>query len=1079
MKSKKLLCLVALSMIISQGFLLQVVHAQTSTGQTVSAHRLAGENRYDTSIAISQAGWDKSDTVILTSGEKFADSLCAGPLAKKYNAPILLTTSTSINDNTLKELTRLQTKNIIIVGGTGSVSANVENQLKSSGLTNIDRIGGKDRYETSVMIAKKLDKTDKAIIASGENFPDALSIAAVASKLGIPILLSNKDSLSQDAEQFIESNNIKQTYIVGGQGVLSSSIDKSLHSPVRLSGSDRYETNLAILKQFYKDLNFDSIYLASGGGAEGNEFADALSGAALACKTSSPILLTDKSIDKDLNEFIKTKLNVETKAVALGGKAVLSDSLVKNIMDEKASVTAAKVYDKAGSYTGDTINGLAIISAPDVQLKDTTINGDLLITSAVGEGSVGLNNVNVTGKIIVNGGGGHSVEADNSKAKELVVDKPIDGGIRVVLGKGTNIPSAKIYSDAILDMEEDALKKIKEELGFTDTVIDYGAHVTASGFFKNVKLEGFNSALNARDAFINKLEIDPSSMGANISLDINSAINKIIAEAGCNVTGQGKINNAVINAPNTTIEQEPGNVQIKSGITANIAGEIKTGTSSSSSGGSSGGNYVSYKTITTAAAIEDINVDNGTSLSAISLPQSLTITLNDGTTTSAGITWDNGTPSYDGNTTGIYEFTGNIAVPQGVTNTNNITAKVRIVVGNPYAGSKFVTTAAAIEDKNVDNGTSLSAISLPQNLNITLNDGTSTSAGITWDNGTPTYDGNTTGIYEFTGTISLPEGVINPGNVKAKVKVVVGNANNESGGGNSPGNIMNGGFAVEKDGWIYYSNVLDKEKLYKIKTDGTGKVKLNDDENSYSINIDGDNIYYIVDGGKINKIKTDGSSESTITEAYVNRMNVVGDKIYYMSYNAGNDDYDTEGYLYRINLDGSGSEKISEEKVKMFNVIGDHVYYISANDVEGNTENGKIYSINLDGTGKTGITEDAATYMNVAEDGVYYANKDDGDKIYKVNLDGSGKTKVSDAKADDIIYKDGWLYSENITDKTLYKIKSDGSQNTVLLQGSNYIFNISGDWIYYVDVGDISKIQDIGNVVIYRMKTDGTNRQGL
>ena len=69
----------------------------------------------------------------------------------------------------------------------------------------------------------------------------------------------------------------------------------------RLSGQNRYETNLAVINGFINNINFNSTYLASGQG-----YADALSGSAAAGKSSSPIILVNNSIST--NSIIKSKL---------------------------------------------------------------------------------------------------------------------------------------------------------------------------------------------------------------------------------------------------------------------------------------------------------------------------------------------------------------------------------------------------------------------------------------------------------------------------------------------------------------------------------------------------------------------------------------------------------------------------------------------------------------------------------------------------------------------------------------------------------------------------------------------------
>ncbi|KZL89743.1 cell wall-binding repeat-containing protein [Clostridium magnum] len=762
MKSKKLLCILTLSTMIFHGSLISNVNAQT-----VSTHRISGQTRYDTSVAISEKGWTQSDTVILANGEKFADALCAGPLAKKYNAPILLIPSTSIGNNTLNELARLQVKNIIIVGGNGSVSLNVESQLKSSGYSNIDRISGKDRYETSVMIAQRLDKTDKVIIASSEKFPDALSISPIASKLGIPILLSNKDALSEDAKQFIQSNNIKKTYIVGGKGVLSDAMEKSVPSPIRLSGSDRYGTNAAVMKEFERDLSFDQVYMAMGDGQTGDEFADALSGAVLASNTAAPILLTYKSIDDAVNEYIKSKLNINTKAIALGGQAVVPDELIKTIMDEKADISIAKDYNKAGTYSDGDIDGSVIISESGVYLKNTTIEGDLLIASTVGDGTVDLDNVTVKGKTIINGGGSHNIHYHNVNGANILIDKPLGEEVGITADENTSISSIVVQSNSVLDQSKSAKN--------SNITVEQNVNLKLIGKFENVEIKGQEANVDIQNASINTLNVNDSAKNAVVSLDKNSKINKLTLNTEAVVKGEGTIESAFINVNGITLEQKPTNMHIASGVSAIVKGIKETGTKSASGGGGGGSLVVQYKIVTSSAIIGDIDVAAGTTLGAISLPQNVGIGLNDGSTTSAAVTWDGGNPVYNGSIAGTYLFTGNLTLPQGIINPDNKQASVKVVVRENGEGieDKTVISAVPIADINVVTGTTLGAISLPESVDIILDNGSTTSAAVTWNDSSPAYNGNTLETYNFIGTITLPQGVINPKNKQTFVRVIV------------------------------------------------------------------------------------------------------------------------------------------------------------------------------------------------------------------------------------------------------------------------------------------------------------------
>ena len=178
--------------------------------------------------------------------------------------------------------------------------------------------------------------------------------------------------------------------------------------------------------------------------------------------------------------------------------------------------------------------------------------------------------------------------------------------------------------------------------------------------------------------------------------------------------------------------------------------------------------------VTGADTVADLHIANGTSLGAAeaALPATVGISLSDGTSATANVTWNEGSPPYDGDTAGSYPFVGTLSPPDGVSNPNAVTAAVTVDVGAPT-----VTSADSITDVSVDNGTSLGAAkaALPATVGVTLSNGDSATVDVTWAQGSPPYSGGTAGSYPFIGTLSsLPAGVTNPSDVTAAVNVDVG-----------------------------------------------------------------------------------------------------------------------------------------------------------------------------------------------------------------------------------------------------------------------------------------------------------------
>ena len=300
--------------------------AKTEVPKVTVTLRLGGANRYETSVKVSQAGWTTSDNVVLARGDNFADALTAAPFAKQLNAPILLTGSNALDSGVALELKRLKAKKVYIIGGTGAISTAVENAVRALGIT-IERISGSDRYSTSLAIASKMTNKKQVFLATGYDFGDALSISSYAAATGSPILLTAKNQMTAGASKFIKENSSK-VYVIGGSGVIADSVIKSIAGAERISGADRYATNLAIVNKFASEFDLSNIYLATGA-----NYPDAICGSALAGKEKAPIILVKNSNTADQRTFINTIRSKLQKVKILGGAGVITENTVKTILN--------------------------------------------------------------------------------------------------------------------------------------------------------------------------------------------------------------------------------------------------------------------------------------------------------------------------------------------------------------------------------------------------------------------------------------------------------------------------------------------------------------------------------------------------------------------------------------------------------------------------------------------------------------------------------------------------------------------------------------------------------------------------
>ena len=195
----------------------------------IKTKRLYGNDRYLTNIEILKEAGVTNEDIIVATGTNFADSLSAS--AAKL--PILLVKG-GLNDTQKAYLKTLQSKNFYLAGGEGVLPPALEKELKASG--KVTRLGGKTRFETSVMIAEALfEKPEGAVVAYSQNYPDGLYGGPVAAYLNAPLVLV-RDANADTAAAYTKKAGITKGLVLGGPALVS---DKSVRSIFSMKDSDK------------------------------------------------------------------------------------------------------------------------------------------------------------------------------------------------------------------------------------------------------------------------------------------------------------------------------------------------------------------------------------------------------------------------------------------------------------------------------------------------------------------------------------------------------------------------------------------------------------------------------------------------------------------------------------------------------------------------------------------------------------------------------------------------------------------------------------------------------------------------
>ncbi|MCA0173264.1 N-acetylmuramoyl-L-alanine amidase [Bacillus sp. RAR_GA_16] len=435
-----------------------------------NVERISGANRIETAIEISKKVspgklTTSEKAVILTRADMPFDALASSGLAGVKQAPILLTGSTKLDSNVSKELDRLGAQKIYLLGGTAAISQEIENELKQK--YTVTRVKGSNRFETANAInhAAGLDQTSTAIIVNGMKVADSLSASSVAAIKNYPIYLS---AVSKAPKL---PSTIKTVYLIGGSSVLTEDVRTQLEQQgkkvVRLSGKDRFLTNLAVNKAFFASSS--SYILARGTSVQVDkeDYPDAVAGASLAEKFNSPVVLAhDVKPISDVQTYLYQNAS---SLMVLGGEGALSTSIVnsykmKDQAEEVVLETGIVTASSLNVRTSPEINGTKIGALPrNAEVAIYGYAGDWAKINYQGQvayvhsgylilkNSNSLNNLTI---VVDAGHGDHDPGASNGK----LLEKDINLDVALYLEKKLKAAGANVVmtrrDDSFLELRE-------------------------------------------------------------------------------------------------------------------------------------------------------------------------------------------------------------------------------------------------------------------------------------------------------------------------------------------------------------------------------------------------------------------------------------------------------------------------------------------------------------------------------------------------------------------------------------------------------------------------------------------------
>ena len=306
-----------------------------------AADRMAGADRFGTAINASRLQFadHSAPAAVLSRSDTYADALAGSALAAEKHGPLLLTPTDTLDASTAAELHRALAPGatVYLLGGPKALSPAVEQALHGQGFTT-KRLQGPDRYQTSVAIAEEItpDPTD-ILLATGNNYPDALAAGAAAgARTGAVVLLTNDSVLPAQVRAYLTATLTKpvvpSVLAVGGpaDGAENSLNGLPFADLSQVGGADRYDTAARLAAVF-------GGMQQTVGLATGNTWPDALAGGAIAAAHGAPLLLSNGSTvpATELMRIRTQPYEAPDEILVFGGPKAVPDAAVAAL--EKAT----------------------------------------------------------------------------------------------------------------------------------------------------------------------------------------------------------------------------------------------------------------------------------------------------------------------------------------------------------------------------------------------------------------------------------------------------------------------------------------------------------------------------------------------------------------------------------------------------------------------------------------------------------------------------------------------------------------------------------------------------------------------
>ena len=248
------------------------------------------------------------------------------------------------------EITRLGASTGHIMGGTAAVSADMESQLRTAGVTTMTRYPGVDRYDTSRLVAQALSTlgTDNgkttAFVTTGETgkWADALTASGPAFSAKIPVVLTTGGTLSDSASATFTGEAIKRVVLIGGTSSVTDSVKSDIEAlgieVERIAGATREDTAAQLANYITADADYG--FTNSGVVLTGaSDFGDSLCAGPYSGKVKNPVLYVDDAISAATSGYLAAHAATIDTARIIGGTSTVPDSAIPELKTAAGDTT--------------------------------------------------------------------------------------------------------------------------------------------------------------------------------------------------------------------------------------------------------------------------------------------------------------------------------------------------------------------------------------------------------------------------------------------------------------------------------------------------------------------------------------------------------------------------------------------------------------------------------------------------------------------------------------------------------------------------------------------------------------------